>query len=266
MTLLRHDGRDRDELRPITITRNFTKHAEGSVLLEMGGTMVLCTATVEDRLPPWMHGRESGWVTAEYDMLPRSTHRRTRRDASRGRRSGRSLEIQRLVGRSLRAVVDLAALGPRTIIVDCDVIQADGGTRTASVTGSFVALIDALEFLRKEGAFELLPVYEYAAAISVGVVDGRPVLDLDYEEDTGAAVDLNVVATEGGRLIEIQGTAEADPFTRGNLDSMLDLALRGIRDLAGAQRAALGPEALKVGRISRGGGDDGGRKEGGSRA
>ncbi|MEX2356471.1 MAG: ribonuclease PH, partial [Thermaerobacterales bacterium] len=232
-------------------TRGFTRYAEGSVLVRMGETVVLCNASVADRVPPWLRGGESGWVTGEYDMLPRATHSRTNRAAARGRQASRSLEIQRLIGRSLRAVTDLRALGERTITLDCDVLQADGGTRTAAITGAFVALVDALQHLRTQRAFERLPLFEYAAAVSVGVVGGRRVLDLDYTEDAGAAVDFNVVGTEGGKLIEVQGTAEGEPFSRAYLAEMLDLAQQGVRDLVTAQRSALGALAQDVGQARR---------------
>jgi len=233
----RIDGRKADELRPLVITRHFLKHAEGSVLIELGDTKVVCAATIDERVPQWMRGGGRGWVTAEYGMLPRSTHERSPRES--GRPSGRVQEIQRLVGRSLRAAVDLDKLGERTIWLDCDVIQADGGTRTASITGAFVALVDALQVLRKTGALAWWPLREFVAATSVGIVNGEAVLDLKYEEDSRARVDMNVVMTETGRLVEVQGTAEGLPFTRQEMQGLLDLAERGVRALIASQRAAL---------------------------
>jgi ribonuclease PH len=233
----RVDGRKADELRPLVITRHFLKHAEGSVLIELGDTKVVCAATIDERVPQWMRGGGRGWVTAEYGMLPRSTHERSPRES--GRPSGRVQEIQRLVGRSLRAAVDLDKLGERTIWLDCDVIQADGGTRTASITGAFVALMDALHVLRKTGALAWWPLREFIAATSVGIVNGEAVLDLKYEEDSRARVDMNVVITESGRFVEIQGTAEGLPFTRQEMQGLLDLADRGVRALIAAQRASL---------------------------
>lgn len=248
--MTRRDGRKPNELRAIRIHRNYTKYAEGAVLIEMGETRVLCTATVEDRVPMWRRGQGAGWVTAEYGMLPRSTETRTPREAARGRQGGRTLEIQRLIGRALRAVVDLSRLGERTITLDCDVLQADGGTRTAAITGAYVALVDALSFIEEtspEGTIGsvpgLLPVDDFVAAVSVGIVDGKPVLDLDYEEDVAADVDMNVVMTGRGNIIEVQGTAEGAVFDRRALDGLLDLAQTGIERLVAAQREALG-EAL----------------------
>lgn len=248
--MTRRDGRKPNELRAIRIHRNYTKYAEGAVLIEMGETRVLCTATVEDRVPMWRRGQGAGWVTAEYGMLPRSTETRTPREAARGRQGGRTLEIQRLIGRALRAVVDLSRLGERTITLDCDVLQADGGTRTAAITGAYVALVDALSFIEEtspEGTIGsvpgLLPVDDFVAAVSVGIVDGKPVLDLDYEEDVTADVDMNVVMTGRGNIIEVQGTAEGAVFDRRALDGLLDLAQTGIERLVAAQREALG-EAL----------------------
>ena len=237
---MRPSQRRPDELRAIRITRNFTCHAEGSVLIEFGATKVLCTASVLEKQPPHLRGTERGWVTAEYGMLPRSTNTRTDREAARGKQSGRTQEIQRLIGRSLRAVVDLDKLGPRTIHLDCDVLQADGGTRTASITGAFVALTDAVNFLIREKRLVATPVREAVAAVSVGVYQGLPVLDLDYAEDSGCDTDMNVVMTEAGGIIEVQGTAEGAPFSRAEMQSMLDLAQHGITRLIAAQRAALG--------------------------
>ena len=236
---MRPSGRADDELREVTITRRYTRHAEGSVLVEFGDTRVLCNATIEDRVPPWMKGRGRGWVTAEYGMLPRSTGQRTAREAARGRQGGRTLEIQRLIGRSLRAVVDMEALGERTIIVDCDVIQADGGTRTASITGGYVALVDAVSRLPARGRPRRDPIHGVVAAVSTGIYKGRTVLDLDYAEDSEAETDMNVVMNGAGGFIEVQGTAEGHAFSRAELDAMLDLARRGIASLVEAQRAAL---------------------------
>ena len=237
---MRPSQRNPDELRAIRITRNFTCHAEGSVLIEFGATKVLCTASVLEKQPPHLRGTERGWVTAEYGMLPRSTNTRTDREAARGKQSGRTQEIQRLIGRSLRAVVNLDQLGPRTIHLDCDVLQADGGTRTASITGAYVALADAVSFLIREKRLAATPVREAVAAVSVGVYQGLPVLDLDYAEDSTCDTDMNVVMTEGGGIIEVQGTAEGTPFSRADMQAMLDLAQRGIAQLVAAQRAALG--------------------------
>lgn len=237
---MRPSQRRPDELRAIRITRNFTCHAEGSVLIEFGATKVLCTASVLEKQPPHLRGTERGWVTAEYGMLPRSTNTRTDREAARGKQSGRTQEIQRLIGRSLRAVVDLEKLGPRTIHLDCDVLQADGGTRTASITGAYVALTDAVNFLVREKRLTATPVREAVAAVSVGVYKGVPVLDLDYAEDSDCDTDMNVVMTQAGGIIEVQGTAEGAPFSRTEMQAMLDLAQNGITQLITAQRAALG--------------------------
>ena len=237
---MRPSQRRPDELRAIRITRNFTCHAEGSVLIEFGATKVLCTASVLEKQPPHLRGTERGWVTAEYGMLPRSTNTRTDREAARGKQSGRTQEIQRLIGRSLRAVVDLEKLGPRTIHLDCDVLQADGGTRTASITGAYVALTDAVNFLIREKRLTVTPVREAVAAVSVGVYQGLPVLDLDYAEDSACDTDMNVVMTQAGGIIEVQGTAEGAPFSRAEMQAMLDLAQNGITQLITAQRAALG--------------------------
>jgi len=233
----RADGRQPDELRPVTITRHFLKYAEGSVLITLGDTKVVCSASIEERVPHWMRGGGRGWISAEYGMLPRATSERTSRDI--GRPSGRTQEIQRLVGRSLRAAVDLDKLGERTIWIDCDVIQADGGTRTAAITGAFVALLDALHVLRKTGALGWWPLREFVAATSVGIVDGEAVLDLNFQEDSRARVDMNVVMTETGRLVEVQGTAEGLPFTRDEMQQMLNLAERGIKRLIAQQREVL---------------------------
>jgi ribonuclease PH len=226
-------------MRPVTITRDFIRHAEGSVLIEVGETRVVCTASAEDRVPPFLRDTGQGWVTAEYGMLPRSTKTRTPRDATSGRPSGRTFEIQRLVGRSLRGITDLTALGPRTIWIDCDVLQADGGTRTAAITGAYIALADALQYLRKNGLISSLPLKDFVAATSVGVVDGQVVLDLCYAEDSVADVDMNVVMTGGGKFIEVQGTAEDAPFDRAALDAMLQVASAGIQELVALQRRLL---------------------------
>ncbi len=237
--MTRKNQRSADELREIRITRNFTRHAEGSVLVEFGETRVLCTASVEETVPGFLRGRGQGWITAEYGMLPRSTHTRMAREAARGKQSGRTQEIQRLIGRSLRAVTDLAALGERQITLDCDVLQADGGTRTAAITGACVALADALQGLITAGKLAQNPLKEMVAAISVGIVDGVAVLDLDYEEDSDCDTDMNVVMTAGGGIVEVQGTAEGTPFSRAELERLLDLAQQGIASLVGAQRAAM---------------------------
>jgi len=237
---VRPSQRQADELRPVRITRNYTCHAEGAVLIEFGATKVLCTASVLEKQPPHLRGTERGWVTAEYGMLPRSTNTRTDREAARGKQSGRTQEIQRLIGRSLRAITDLDRLGPRTIHLDCDVLQADGGTRTASITGAYVALADAVNFLIRGKRLAATPLREAVAAVSVGVYQAVPVLDLDYAEDSACDTDMNVVMTEGGGIIEVQGTAEGAPFSRAEMQAMLDLAQRGIAQLVAAQRAALG--------------------------
>jgi ribonuclease PH len=237
---MRSSGRSPDQLRPVRITRGYTRHAEGSVLIEFGETRVLCTASVEDRVPPFLKGQGRGWVTAEYGMLPRSTGTRTQREAAAGKQSGRTQEIQRLVGRSLRTVIDLAALGERTIQLDCDVLQADGGTRTASITGAFVALYDAVQWLQARALLEASPVRDFVAAVSVGVHAGVPMLDLDYAEDSTCETDMNVVMTGAGGIVELQGTAEGKPFTRPELDAMVELAAAGIAQLVACQRAALG--------------------------
>ncbi len=236
---MRPSQRKPDELRAIRITRNYTCHAEGAVLIEFGATKVLCTASVLEKQPPHLRGTERGWVTAEYGMLPRSTNTRSDREAARGKQSGRTQEIQRLIGRSLRAVVNLDQLGPRTVHLDCDVLQADGGTRTASITGAYVALTDAVNFLIREKRLAASPVREAVAAVSVGIYQGQPVLDLDYAEDSRCDTDMNVVMTAGGGIIEVQGTAEGAPFGRDEMQAMLDLAHRGIAQLIAAQAAAL---------------------------
>ncbi len=237
---LRPSGRKPEELRAVRITRGYTTHAEGAVLVEFGATRVLCTASVESRVPPFLRDKASGWVTAEYGMLPRSTHTRTEREAARGRQSGRTQEIQRLIGRALRTVVDLPGLGERTIQVDCDVIQADGGTRTAAITGAFVAVHDAISWLRARSVIATQPVRDFVAAVSVGMKGGVALLDLDYEEDASCDTDMNVVMTGSGRFVEVQGTAEREPFARADLDVMLSHAARGITELIAHQRRALG--------------------------
>ena len=237
---IRPSGRAPDALRPVRITRGFTRHAEGSVLVEFGETRVLCTASVEDKVPPFLRGAGRGWLTAEYGMLPRSTHTRSDREAARGKQSGRTQEIQRLIGRSLRAVFDLERLGEQTITLDCDVLQADGGTRTAAITGAFVAAHDAVTGLLASGALARTPVRDFVAAVSVGLYEGHAVLDLDYAEDSACDTDLNVVMTGAGGFVEVQGTAEGDPFTREQMDRLVELATAGIRRLVDAQKAALG--------------------------
>jgi ribonuclease PH len=236
----RPNQRMNDEIRPVIMTAGFLKYPQGSVLIEAGDTRVLCSAMVEDKVPPFLKGSGSGWVTAEYSLLPSSTETRTAREAARGRISGRTSEIQRLIGRSLRAVVDMEALGERTVWIDCDVIQADGGTRTASITGSFVALYLALQKLKADGVIENWPIKDYVAAISVGIVEGNPVLDLEYVEDSVADVDMNVVMTGSGAFVEIQGTAEGETFDRQQLDTLLALAEKGIKQLILQQKQVLG--------------------------
>ena len=242
--MTRHDGRAPEDLRPVRLTRRYTRHAEGAVLVEIGDTRVICTASVEDRVPPFLRGSSQGWVTAEYGMLPRATSTRTGREA--GRTGGRTHEIQRLVGRSLRAVVQLALLGERTITVDCDVIQADGGTRTAAITGGYVALADALQQLRESGRLLVEPLRDLVAATSVGVVAGTAVVDLDYVEDSTAEVDMNVVMTGAERFVEVQGTAERTPFDQAQLDGLLGLARRGVARLLAFQRRALADRKTAV--------------------
>ncbi|WP_029889326.1 ribonuclease PH [Polycyclovorans algicola] len=237
MTFSRPSGRSTDALRDVKIERGFTRHAEGSVLIHMGGTQVLCTASLEERGPPWK--KDGGWVTAEYGMLPRATHTRSRREAAQGKQSGRTQEIQRLIGRSLRACVDLDALGAQTITLDCDVLQADGGTRCASITGAYIALCDAVAKARKGGKLKRNPILGHVAAVSVGVYQGQPVLDLDYLEDSACECDMNVVMNDAGHFIEVQGTAEGHAFRREELDQLLDLASGGISQLIALQRQAL---------------------------
>ncbi len=236
---MRPSGRSFDQKREVSIQRHFTRHAEGSVLVSFGQTQVICTASIEKGVPRWLKGKGEGWVTAEYGMLPRATHTRNSREASRGKQGGRTLEIQRLIGRSLRAVVDLKRLGEHTITLDCDVIQADGGTRTASITGACVALVDALRSLQLNKALKEDPFIQYLASVSVGIYQGQPVLDLDYIEDAGCETDMNVVMTESGRLIEVQGTAEGQPFSREEMQQMMDLAEKGCQELIALQKEVL---------------------------
>jgi ribonuclease PH len=237
--LKRHLDRSAEALRPVRFTRHYTRHAEGSVLVEFGDTRVLCTASIEDGVPGFLRGKGQGWVTAEYGMLPRATHTRSAREAARGKQSGRTQEIQRLIGRSLRSVIDLTALGERTVTIDCDVLQADGGTRTASITGAYVALVDACEALRARRTLATSPLHGQVAAVSVGIVSGVPVIDLDYSEDSSAETDMNVVMNNGGAFVEVQGTAEGHAFRRHELDSLLNLAATGIAELCALQLQAL---------------------------
>jgi len=241
---MRNDGRQADKLRPVTITRRYIKRAEGSVLIDVGDTRVVCTASIENKVPPFLRNSNQGWITAEYGMLPRSTDSRMQREASKGRIGGRTYEIQRLIGRSLRSVADLSKIGDRTIWIDCDVIQADGGTRTASITGAYIALFDALMYLRKNNAIDSMPLKDFVAATSVGIVNGQVLLDLNYLEDSKAEVDMNIVMTGSGKLVEIQGTAEQEPFTEEQMQAMLALAKTGIQELIKIQRGYLGETLL----------------------
>ena len=236
---MRPSGRNPDQLRAVSFERGFTRHAEGSCLVRFGDTHVLCTASLEEKVPPWLKGGAKGWVTAEYGMLPRATHDRTRREAASGKQSGRTQEIQRLVGRSLRAVVDLVALGERQITLDCDVLQADGGTRTAAITGSWVALYDCLKWMEQRSMFKQWPLKDHVAAVSCGIHGGVPVLDLDYPEDSSAGTDANFVMTGSGGIVEIQGTAEGEPFSEATLSELLALAKKGIGELVIKQKAAI---------------------------
>ena len=236
---MRPSQRQPDQLRVVRITRNFTRHAEGSVLIEMGDTRVLCTASVEENLPPFLRGKGQGWVTAEYGMLPRATHTRSAREAAKGKQTGRTQEIQRLIGRSLRAVTDLKALGERQITLDCDVLQADGGTRCAAITGAWIALHEACEKLVLAGKLSANPIRDHVAAVSVGIYQGSPVLDLDYPEDSNCDTDMNVIMTGKGGIVEVQGTAEGEPFTREQMNMLMDLAQMGIKQLVAAQESAL---------------------------
>ncbi len=235
----RYQDRPADRLRPVRITRNFTRHAEGSVLVEFGETRVLCTASIEEKVPAFLRGKGSGWVTAEYGMLPRATHTRGAREAAAGKQSGRTQEIQRLIGRSLRTVVDLTALGERQVTIDCDVLQADGGTRCASITGAMVALADAVAWLKARDLVTREPIHDFVAAVSVGIVGGVACLDLDYLEDSGCDTDMNVVMTGGGGFVEVQGTAEGKPFTRAEMEQLLALATKGIAEIVAMQKEAL---------------------------
>lgn len=244
---MRLDGRENGQLRPVNITRSFLKYAEGSVLIELGDTKVICSASVEESVPFFLRGKGQGWLTAEYSLLPRSTPDRTIRESSRGRISGRTHEIQRLIGRSLRSVLDMKALGERTVWVDCDVLQADGGTRTAAITGSFVALVEAVDFLRNKKKIERSPITDYLSATSVGIVEGQVLLDLCFEEDFHAAVDMNVIMTGGGKIVEVQGTAEGDPFSREQMDDLIQAAAGGVNDLFQSQKKALGALDFLVG-------------------
>jgi len=236
---MRPSGRDLDQMRSVTFTAGYTRHAEGSVLAEFGDTKVLCTASVEQRVPAWMRNKGRGWVTGEYGMLPRATHTRSGREAARGKQSGRTQEIQRLIGRSLRAVTDLEALGERTVTLDCDVLQADGGTRTASISGAYVALVIAMNGLCKQHNLKRNPVYGQIAAVSVGIYEGHPVLDLDYDEDSNAETDMNIVMNDAGRFVEIQGTAEGHAFSPEELDQMMQLGAKGVSEIVIAQTAAI---------------------------
>lgn len=243
---MRNDSRQPNELRDVNITTNVNKHAEGSVLIQFGDTKVICTASVEERVPPFMKGQGKGWVTAEYSMLPRATHSRNQREANRGKLSGRTMEIQRLIGRALRSVVDLQALGERTITLDCDVIQADGGTRTTSITGAFVALVLAVEHISKSHKFNTYPITDYLASVSVGIINETAMLDLNYEEDSSAKVDMNVVMTGSGKFVEVQGTGEESPFSRDEFNDLLALSEHGIQQLIAAQKQALGTAASRI--------------------
>lgn len=242
---MRPDGRKNDELRKVEITRNFITTAEGSVLIEVGNTRVICTASIEDKVPPFLRDQKKGWVTAEYGMIPRATHTRTMRESTSGRVGGRTHEIQRLIGRSLRAVVDLELLGERTVWIDCDVIQADGGTRTASITGAFIALNYALYYALKNGLIDRNPIKDNLAAVSVGIINGKPCLDLCYSEDSSAEVDMNVVMTGSGKIVEIQGTAESEPFSKDMLNELVSLAEKGIGELIKIQREIVKSNMLK---------------------
>jgi ribonuclease PH len=243
----RIDGRNNEQIRPVKITRNYLKHAEGSVLIEMGDTKVICTASVDERVPPFIKGTGKGWITSEYGMLPRSTETRKPRESTRGKVDGRTMEIQRLIGRALRSIVDLGKMGEITVYIDCDVIQADGGTRTASITGSFVALVDALNKLVVQEKLKAIPLNGYLAAVSVGIKDGEAILDLNYAEDSTCQVDMNLVMTDKGEFIEIQGTGEESPFNREQLQELMRLGEKGVNDLIEAQKQALGEIADKVG-------------------
>lgn len=246
--MVRLNDREVDQLRSVKVTVDVNKHAEGSVLIEVGDTKVICTATIEDRVPPFLKGQGKGWITAEYAMLPRATHTRNQREANRGKLSGRTMEIQRLIGRALRSVVNLEALGERTVTLDCDVIQADGGTRTTAITGAFIALAMAIYKLDQTNEFAVYPITDFLASTSVGVVDSTLMVDLNYEEDVRAEVDMNVVLTGSGQYVEVQGTGEEATFSRQQLNELLELAENGISDLIDIQREVLGEKAAKVGR------------------
>ena len=248
---VRSDGRTPDQLRPVIIHPNFTRHAEGSVMIEVGDTKVICTASIQEKVPPFLYRTGRGWITAEYGMLPRATTERTEREAAKGKQGGRTMEIQRLIGRSLRAAVNAELLGERTIWIDCDVIQADGGTRTASITGSFVALVTALGRLYVDGNLPSWPLNDFVAAVSVGIIGGVPMVDLNYEEDSKAGVDMNVVATEKGRFIELQGTGESATFTEEEMAAMMALAKAGIAQLVAKQREVLAPLLSRVDNVAR---------------
>ena len=237
--MTRQSGRRSDELRKLKITKNYIKYAEGSCLIEIGETKVITTATIENTVPPFLRGKGAGWITAEYGMIPRSCKTRVQREASKGKLGGRTMEIQRLIGRSMRSVADIAKIGERTIWIDCDVIQADGGTRCASITGSFISVLLALEKMREEGVIENIPVADYVAAVSVGMLEGKPILDLDYSEDSTADVDMNIIMTGDGRFVEIQGTAEKEPFKKEDMNKLIALAKKGIDELIAAQKKAL---------------------------
>ncbi|MEC0259075.1 ribonuclease PH [Paenibacillus lautus] len=249
---MRSNGRKSDELRPMNLSTHVNKYAEGSVYIEMGDTKVLITATVDEKVPPFLKGQGKGWVTAEYSMLPRATQSRNQREANRGKLSGRTMEIQRLIGRALRSVVNLHALGERTITLDCDVIQADGGTRTTSITGAFVALAIAVNKISEQHKLAVFPITDYLASISVGIAGGQALLDLNYEEDSKAKVDMNLVMTGSGNFVEVQGTGEESPFSREELDQILELGEQGIRELIERQQEALGPIAAKIGSVNAG--------------
>ncbi len=244
---MRIDGRKNEQIRPVKITRKYTKFAEGSVLIEVGETKVICTASIEDKVPPFLKGSGEGWITAEYNMLPRSTHVRKPRDIAKLKIDGRTMEIQRLIGRALRSVVDLKALGEKTIWIDCDVIQADGGTRTTSITGAFIALVDAVNKLHRERNFQVYPIRNFVTAVSVGIVDEQKVIDLCYEEDSNAKVDMNVVMTDEGEFVEVQGTGEEAPFNRSELNDLLSLAEKGAKQMIWAQKEALKMDVLWIG-------------------
>lgn len=237
--MTRQNGRRSDELRRLKITKNYIKYAEGSCLIEIGETKVITTATIENTVPPFLRGKGTGWITAEYGMIPRSCKTRVQREASKGKLGGRTMEIQRLIGRSMRSVADMSKIGERTIWIDCDVIQADGGTRCASITGSFVSVLLALQKMREEGIIQEIPVSDYVAAVSVGMLDGKPMLDLDYDEDSTADVDMNIIMTGDGRFVEIQGTAEKEPFKKEDMNRLIALAKKGIGELIGAQKKVL---------------------------